>query len=325
MVLRLYAVTEREDPPRSPVAPHRPAIATLAAESEEGAPSRLSARRLEGSHRLSRPTAASPPGVRRRWRLQPLSLRHMSPEAGERRTAAAGVHHRRWKTGDDGGRSCYVLAGCSSLPPATCFVDVVAVRRRRRITATTDALGVSEGSLPALRLVAARRRAFITDSPSPPQSSAMVLRLHAVTEREDPPRSPVAPHRPAIATLAAESEEGAPSRLSARRLEGSHRLSRPTAASPPGVRRRWRLQPLSLRRMSPEAGERRTAAAGVRHRRWKTGDDGGRSCYVLAGCSSLPPATCFVDVVAVRRRRRITATTDALGVSLSAAHYHRLP
>nr|GMD79691.1 hypothetical protein Iba_chr13dCG6390 [Ipomoea batatas] len=151
-------------------------------------------------------------------------------------------------------------------------------------------------------------------------SSAMVLRLHVVTEREDPPKSPVAPHRPAIATLAAESEEGAPSWLSARRLEGSHRLSRPTAASPPGVRRRWRLQPLSLRRMSPEAGERRIAAAGVRHRRWKTGDDGGRSCYVLAGCSSLPPATCFVDVVVVRRRRRITATTDALGVSLSTAH-----
>lgn len=130
---------------------------------------------------------------------------------------------------------------------------------------------------------------------------------------------------PLSSAAAAESEEGAPSRLSARRLEGSHRLSRPTAASPPGVRRRWRLQPLSLRRMSPEAGERRTAAAGVRHRRWKTGDDGGRSCYVLAGCSSLPPATCFVDVVAVRRRRRITAKTDALGVPLSAAHKHRLP
>nr|GMC52959.1 hypothetical protein Iba_chr01dCG2210 [Ipomoea batatas] len=64
----------------------------------------------------------------------------------------------------------------------------------------------------------------------------------------------------------------------------------------------------SARVLLPEAGEGRTAAAGVRHRRWKTGDDGDRSCYVLAGCSTLPPAICFVDVVVVRRRRRITVT-----------------
>nr|GMD14724.1 uncharacterized protein LOC109150821 [Ipomoea batatas] len=60
-----------------------------------------------------------------------------------RRNAAAGVHHGRWKTGDDGGRSCYVLAGCSSLPPAICFVDVVAARRRRRITELTRCAAVA--------------------------------------------------------------------------------------------------------------------------------------------------------------------------------------
>nr|GLL41923.1 hypothetical protein Itr_chr12CG15080 [Ipomoea trifida] len=56
---------------------------------------------------------------------------------------AAGVHHGRWKTGDDRGRSCYVLAGCSSLPPTICSVDVVAARRRRRITELTRCAAVA--------------------------------------------------------------------------------------------------------------------------------------------------------------------------------------
>nr|GMD08005.1 hypothetical protein Iba_chr06cCG12590 [Ipomoea batatas] len=53
-----------------------------------------------------------------------------------RRTAAAGVCHRRWKTGRDGDRSCHVLADCSMLTPTLCFDDAVAVRRRRRVTVT---------------------------------------------------------------------------------------------------------------------------------------------------------------------------------------------
>nr|GMD08008.1 hypothetical protein Iba_chr06cCG12620 [Ipomoea batatas] len=53
-----------------------------------------------------------------------------------RRTAAAGVCHRRWKIGRDGDRSCHVLTDCSMLTPTLCFDDAVAVRRRRRVTVT---------------------------------------------------------------------------------------------------------------------------------------------------------------------------------------------
>nr|GMD31135.1 hypothetical protein Iba_chr09aCG13690 [Ipomoea batatas] len=41
------------------------------------------------------------------------------------------------------------------------------------------------------------------------------------------------------------------------------------------------------------------------------GGDGDRSCYVLADCSTLPPAICFVDAVAVYRRRMITVTRSS--------------
>nr|GMD08060.1 hypothetical protein Iba_chr06cCG13090 [Ipomoea batatas] len=216
-----------------------------------------------------------------------------------RKTAAAGVCHRRWKTGRDGDRSCHVLADCSMLTLTLCFDDAVAVRRRRRVTVThllrrcfSEPIAADHGEFESplqlsgrrLAAVAADRcsagRVYFTKMWTPPQPSATaVVRLAGQGRRKGVLRSPSPQQRMLSKTFAERRRE-------AERFE-------PPACSASSI-----------------AGKqgRRTAAAGVCHRRWKTGRDGDRSCHVLADCSMLTPTLCFDDAVAVRRRRRVTVT-----------------
>nr|GMC97868.1 hypothetical protein Iba_chr05dCG11130 [Ipomoea batatas] len=176
------------------------------------------------------------------FRCSADSARVLLPEAGEGRTAAAGVRHRRWKAGGDGDRGCYVLADCFTLPPAICFVDAP----------SSTALTKKKG------------RCWSQEWRPPLLAAAGTGMPHGRGSADDVRRCRLA-------------EEGG----GRGRTIGQFRCSADSA-----------------RVLLPEAGEGRTAAAGVRHRRWKAGGDGDRGCYVLADCFTLPPAICFVDAVA---------------------------
>nr|GLL44820.1 hypothetical protein Itr_chr13CG15140 [Ipomoea trifida] len=266
---------------------------------------------------------------------------------------AAGVHHGRWKTGDDRGRSCYVLAGCSSLPPTICSVDVVAARRRRRITELTRCAAVASRrgkdrwALPLLSpaqfAIAARQRECRHPTPLPctvgeqgrgtPLPLRKVSLLHASRRWKEnvEPAGNTRTHRVALISPEPFRLELQPPVAHASfhrhcclvskvaRKGGKGLLPCPVIPSwtPPGEGETTAatLQARRSTLLRRRGHGMKDVAAGVHHGRWKTGDDRGRSCYVLAGCSSLPPTICSVDVVAARRRRRITELTRCAAVA----------
>nr|GLL33536.1 hypothetical protein Itr_chr08CG12680 [Ipomoea trifida] len=266
---------------------------------------------------------------------------------------AAGVHHGRWKTGDDRGRSCYVLAGCSSLPPTICSVDVVAARRRRRITELTRCAAVASRrgkdrwALPLLSpaqfAIAARQRECRHPTPLPctvgeqgrgtPLPLRKVSLLHASRRWKEnvEPAGNTRTHRVALISPEPFRLELQPPVAhasfhrhccSVSKVAGKLHCCDSTQAvipswTPPGEGETTAatLQARRSTLLRRRGHGMKDVAAGVHHGRWKTGDDRGRSCYVLAGCSSLPPTICSVDVVAARRRRRITELTRCAAVA----------